>query len=281
MSDLFLEGTSPKVKVLPVVYFSILDHFLRRNEGQDRVIGTLLGTITGLNVEVTSCFPVPHNETDEQVAVDMDYQRTMYNLHQRVNPKEVIIGWYATGNEITEHSVLIHEFYSSETENPIHLCVDTACSDASSGVNTMCLVSESMGVPDGTIGTLFTPVECEVLTHSPERVALEVLGRGISSSQRTVSLVGDIEHVSEATDALQVKLAQVSTYVKKVLNGEVAGDPKIGRFLLDTVSAVPKVDPAKFEKMFNNTLQDLLMVVYLANLTKTQVVLQEKLNQVL
>ena len=33
--------------------------------------------------------------------------------------------------------------------------------------------------------------------------------------------------------------------------------------------------------MFNNTLQDLLMVVYLANLTKTQVVLQEKLNQVL
>jgi len=37
-------------------------------------------------------------------------------------------GWrrrYATGSEITEHSVLIHEFYSRETENPIHLCVDT------------------------------------------------------------------------------------------------------------------------------------------------------------
>jgi len=93
MSDLFLDGQSPKVKVLPVVFFSILDHYLRRAETQGRVIGTLLGTITGANVEVTSCFPVPHNETDEQVAVDMEYQRTMFNLHQRVNPKEVIVGW--------------------------------------------------------------------------------------------------------------------------------------------------------------------------------------------
>lgn len=33
------------------------------------------------------------------------------------------------------------------------------------------------------------------------------------------------------------------------------GDAKIGRYLLDTVSAMPKMDPAVFEKMFNNTLQ--------------------------
>ena len=60
-----------------------------------------------------------------QVAVDMDYHRTMYELHRQVNSKEVIVGWYATGNEITEHSVLIHEFYSRETKTPVHLCMDT------------------------------------------------------------------------------------------------------------------------------------------------------------
>jgi translation initiation factor 3 subunit F len=31
-----------------------------------------------------------------QVAVDIDYHRTMFELHQRVNSKEVIIGWYAS-----------------------------------------------------------------------------------------------------------------------------------------------------------------------------------------
>lgn len=55
----------------------------------------------------------------------MEYHRTMFDLHRQVNPKEVIVGWYATGREITEHSVLIHEFYSRETDTPIHLCVDT------------------------------------------------------------------------------------------------------------------------------------------------------------
>lgn len=29
-----------------------------------------------------------------QVAVDIDYNRSMFELHQRVNPKEAIIGWY-------------------------------------------------------------------------------------------------------------------------------------------------------------------------------------------
>jgi translation initiation factor 3 subunit F len=33
-----------------------------------------------------------------------------------------------------------------------------------------------------------------------------------------------------------------------------------------------------YEKMFNNSLQDLLMVVYLANLTRTQLKLAEKLQ---
>ena len=32
---------------------------------------------------------------------------------------------YSTGQEVTEHSVLIHEYYARETKNPIHLTVDT------------------------------------------------------------------------------------------------------------------------------------------------------------
>lgn len=41
----------------------------------------------------------------------------------------ILLSWvcrYATGYDITEHSVLIHEYYSREAQNPIHLTVDTA-----------------------------------------------------------------------------------------------------------------------------------------------------------
>jgi translation initiation factor 3 subunit F len=53
-------------QVHPLVLFNILDHYIRRNEGQDRVIGTLLGTKTGSQtVTITNSFPVPHSEGEQ------------------------------------------------------------------------------------------------------------------------------------------------------------------------------------------------------------------------
>ena len=88
-----LRRTPTSITIHPVSLFSILDHYLRRTDAQDRVIGTLLGIHTDNEVEVRSSFAVLHSETDEQVAVDTDYHQTMYELHHKVNPKEVIVGW--------------------------------------------------------------------------------------------------------------------------------------------------------------------------------------------
>lgn len=54
---------------LPQALFSILDHSLRRNADQDRVLGTLLGVRSedGSEVEIRNCFAIGHNESQEQV----------------------------------------------------------------------------------------------------------------------------------------------------------------------------------------------------------------------
>lgn len=60
------------------------------------MIGTLLGTRAaegGGIVEVTGAYAVLHSETDELVAVDKEYHRGMLELAQRINPREVIVGW--------------------------------------------------------------------------------------------------------------------------------------------------------------------------------------------
>lgn len=63
--------------VNPLVFFSILDHYLRRNAGQDRVIGTLLGVRSedGSEVEIKGCYPVPHLETEDQVKIQRQQQQ--------------------------------------------------------------------------------------------------------------------------------------------------------------------------------------------------------------
>ncbi|XP_032128686.1 eukaryotic translation initiation factor 3 subunit F-like [Sapajus apella] len=143
----FLPGPFPGGRVVrlhPVILASIVDSYEQRNEGAAQVIGTLLGTVNKHSVEVTNCFSVPHNESEDEVAVDMEFAKNMYELHKKVSPNELILGWYTTGHDITEHSVLIHEYYSQEAPNPIHLTVDTSLQNGC--MSTKAYVSTLMGI---------------------------------------------------------------------------------------------------------------------------------------
>jgi translation initiation factor 3 subunit F len=59
-------AASSVVNVHPLVLFTILDHHIRREAGQDRVIGALLGTNTGGTVEITDAFGVYHTKRGEE-----------------------------------------------------------------------------------------------------------------------------------------------------------------------------------------------------------------------
>ncbi|XP_013868517.1 eukaryotic translation initiation factor 3 subunit F [Austrofundulus limnaeus] len=265
----------PVVKIHPVVVASICDSYERRNEGASRVIGTLLGTIDKHSIEVTNCFSVPHNESEDEVAVDMEFAKNMYELHKRVSPTEVIIGWYATGFDITEHSVLIHEYYSREASNPIHLTVDSALQ--SGKMNIRAYVSAQMGVPGKTVGVMFTPLTVKYIYYDTERIGVDLLQRTRLAATRTKGLTSDLSQVGCAAARVQDMLTTVLAYIEDVLSGKVTADNSVGRFLMDLVNKVPTISAEDFENMLNSNINDLLMVTYLSNLTQAQIALNEKL----
>merc|ERR1719318_141648 len=263
-------------KLHPVVWFSIVDSYERRNEDARRVIGTLLGVYDKGSVEITNCFTVPHNESEDEVAIDIEFARNMYELHKKVNPNEVIVGWYSTGPDVTEHSVLIHEYYTREAKNPVHLTVDTMLKTNKMGITAF--VSAPMGVPGRTQGTMFTPVAVEVVCYDPERVGVEMIKQGRLTSKRSVSMESDLDQIGHTLAHLQNWQKSVMGYVDQVLAGKLPADSTFGRSLMDLVNSVPKLEPEAVEEMLNANMKDLLMVVYLSNLTKTQLLLQEKLS---
>ena len=69
-------------------------------------------------------------------------------------------------------------------------------------------------------------------------------------------------------------------YVEAVLAGRETADSSVGRNLHDLVQSVPMMGTDEFEKMLNSNMRDLLMVIYLSQLTKTQLQLNEKLSMV-
>ncbi|KAK3719876.1 hypothetical protein RRG08_040176 [Elysia crispata] len=264
-------------KVHPVVLFSIIDAYERRNEGAKRVIGTLLGSVEKNIIEITNCFAVPHNESDDEVAVDIEYARNMYELHKKVNNNENIIGWFSTGLEVSVHSVLIHDYYSRETKNPIHMTVDAHVKGGKMSIKAY--LSTMIGVPGKTTGTMFTPVQVEHISYAPEQVGVETLMKGkYNPLERVVQPQSDLQQVETSSEWIRGMLAQVTQYVDDVLAGKIQSDNQTGRYLLDLVTSVPHIEAEKFEEMLNSNMKDLLMVVYLANLTKTQLALTEKLS---
>ena len=61
-------GLNVRVQVHPVVLLSICDAYIRRNDKQERVIGTLLGAVSDGVVSVQRAYVVPHNENADQAS---------------------------------------------------------------------------------------------------------------------------------------------------------------------------------------------------------------------
>ncbi|ESN94550.1 hypothetical protein HELRODRAFT_185120 [Helobdella robusta] len=264
-------------RVHPVVFLSIVDSYERRNEDAKRVIGTLLGTVEKNTVEVTNCFTVPHNESEEEVAVDIEFARNMTDLHRKVNLQEVIVGWYSTGYDVSEHSVLIHDYYSRECKNPVHITVDTSLKQAHMSMKAY--ISVPVGVPEKTIGTMFTPIPLQLAYQDSERVGVEYLLKHKDRVKRTSNLPKDLKQVSVDCTQMLAKLDSVIEYIDNVLSGKVPSDSTIGRSLMELVNNVTKIKPEDFQDIVSSNMKDLLMMLYLSNLTKTQLIIGEKINQ--
>ncbi|KAK9331979.1 JAB1/Mov34/MPN/PAD-1 ubiquitin protease-domain-containing protein [Lipomyces starkeyi] len=268
--------TPLNIIIHPQSLFSILDHTLRRNEGQERVIGTLLGQRSedGTEIEIRSAFAVPHIESAAQVEIDMEYHKTMYNLYHKANPKEILVGWYATSLELNAFSALIQNFYSSVSDGTypypaVHL---TMQADPSSDISIKTYISTNVGVLPDKISEscLFVPVPNELRYSESERSGLELVASAKNNESRDTSIISDIASLEKSVEEVIAMLERVSAYVSSVQDGTTRGNVAIGKFLIANLSLAPKIDADELEKLFNSHLQDILLVVYLSNTIKTQ-----------
>ncbi|CAG9582898.1 unnamed protein product [Danaus chrysippus] len=266
------------VKIHPVVLFQIVDAYERRNADSHRVIGTLLGTSDKGVVEVTNCFCVPHKEHADQVEAELNYAMDVYELNKRVNASENVVGWWATGNEVTNHSSVIHEYYSRECREPVHVTLDTSLAGARMGLRAYVCVA--LGVPRGKQGCMFTPIDVGLTYYEPEIVGLQLCQKtmGGGGRSRQVTPAADLAQVADAASKLAGLLDQVLSYVEEVVAERAAPNKAVGRELLALAASLPDLSAASFADAFASSVKDLLMVVTLAQLIKTQLQLNEKLT---
>ncbi|KAG5437762.1 hypothetical protein PCANB_000475 [Pneumocystis canis] len=260
----------------PIVLFLILDYSLRRNHGQDRVIGTLLGIRSedGSEIEIRNCFVVPHNENQDQVEVDMEYHKTMYELHRKTSPHEVVVGWFATLSQLNTFSALIQNFYSSSPDGTypflaVHLTVSF---DFKTGLSCKTYISSAVGVTSERMADscLFLSIPHEIRYYDLEKNGFDSILKAKNEESRQASILTDMDNLEQSIEKILFMLKKVKKYVENVMDGKNQASPVVIRFLMDNMSISPNIDPLDVERMFNNHLQDVLMLVCLVNIIHIQ-----------
>ena len=290
MASLFLqEGKAPTVKVHPVVIFTILDHYRRRNTGSKRVVGTLLGNKVNNIIEVESCFAVPHTE-DDQISIGGTYNQQMVALKTSVNDLEVV-GWYATaldGETMGFTSAILHGYYERDLSivNPIHLLVDAQL--ASEHLSVRAFVCNTLTLGNSKLAANCQEVKTVILSGASEKTAVDFMLKSVANQnsvdggdaqdpqdQRIVN--SNIKTLERSIVRLLAMLERVAAYVNEATSNPDKRDSSIGYLIESAISSVPRINPEAFDKMFNDSLQDMLMITYLTNLMRAQLAIADKL----
>lgn len=108
--------------------------------------------------------------------------------------------------------------------------------------------------------------------------AAERVGTSLLANPATDSIASEAEGLEKTVRKLGEMLEKTAAYVDGVVEGKVPADAEIGRRLADALAAVPRLTKDQFEKVFGDAIQDVLLVMYLSNITKMQLMLAEKLQ---
>ena len=182
----------------------------------------------------------------------MEYQKQMLSLHLKANPKEVLVGWYATSAELNTFSALIQNFYGGQGDGTwphpaVHLTIST---EAGKDIEARTYISAPVGVTAerAADSAAFIPVPCEIRYGEAEKSGLELISGAKDREDRATGILTDIESLERAIEEVLGLLDRVSKYVEAVIEEEAPPSSALGQFLLNALALAPKVNPEDIER---------------------------------
>mmetsp|Transcript_12048 Transcript_12048/g.13198 ORF Transcript_12048/g.13198 Transcript_12048/m.13198 type:complete len:300 (+) Transcript_12048:196-1095(+) len=278
-------------KVHPLVPISIMNLYMRRPEESGKIVGTLLGTVESNVVEIKNCFSIPHDEKDGHILFDQQAHEELTRLHMNANSKEIVVGFFETTSGLNEFTCMLHNFYSSQFKPSINTAILTTplCLKMDLSLETGKIdmsVSMAKGAYSGFV--LFQELPFSLMTEDPQSVGLDmILGSTSGVSYTYDDLISD-QNIPANMDSLETALENITkaltvceTYIDDVLQKKKEPNYAFARLVSEALSTTNLFNLSNFEAVFNDNLQDILMVIYLSNLIKAQILLTEKLNKII
>eukprot|EP00918_Siedleckia_nematoides_P089839 GHVU01197445.1.p1 GENE.GHVU01197445.1~~GHVU01197445.1.p1 ORF type:complete len:411 (-),score=122.16 GHVU01197445.1:690-1922(-) len=293
-----------KVAVVhPTVLLAVADHYTRtRKEGEDRpkatdgggeprrserqkqprrVVGALLGEVSGPEVHITNSFALPFDEDakkEDLWVVDKDYLEQMFYMFKKINAKDRVVGWYSSGPKIRKNDIVIHELFRNFHPHPLFVIVDVNAEDSADLTSAYLSLQEPSY--DRVYRNVFVHVASTVGAYEAEEVGVEYLLRGTRRGYDG-ELQKDIGEKVAAVDLLAKRLRGLAEYIGLVLNGTLPPNPTLLYKAQEILNACPSPSGAEglpIDSALLRTTNDSALALYLGSVTRAVLALHSVIN---
>ena len=269
------------VAVHPIVLLSVVDHYYRlAKETNRRVVGALLGEYVDGKVDITNCYALPFEEDpkDKKVwYVDHVFSEQMYEMFQKINKKEKLLGWYSSGPKIRPHDIEINEVFRKYCENPIFVIIDVQEKNKE-GIPAESYIMREEVDQDGQLIKTFFKLNTTIEASLPEEIGVEFMLKDINDPNRVGSVSKIINDKEQSMRSLIKKLTEIKNYLVKVIAGKIPINAQIIFNIQEIFNLLPNFDTESLIKAMSIQTNNNYLVLYLSWLAKTVVALHKLIN---
>ncbi|KAI0639109.1 COP9 signalosome subunit 6 [Trametes polyzona] len=274
-------GLSIALHPLPIL--NISEH-LTRLRLQTRshvpfVIGALLGTQNGRDVEIVNTFELAMAEDGE--TVDHEFLITRRDQYKQVFPSLEFIGWYTVAERPTARHIALHEQFTPYSSTPLLLVMQpstifAASADASGQSLPLKAYEPTLEIRDRKSRSVFIEAPYNVETGEAERIAVDWTAKGGSGG---TSLESHLQTQRAAVKMLHDRILLLVKYVTDVIAGSAKKDHATLRALSALIASLPASENSEFREEFDTEYEDVQLTAYLATLTKSANLLNDLVDK--
>ncbi|GAA5979722.1 hypothetical protein JCM10908_003020 [Rhodotorula pacifica] len=277
-----------KVALHPLAILSISEHYTRTAiqassssaENSPQVVGALLGTQTGRELEIVNSFELV---VDPQTGLDHAYLVTRRDQFKQVFPTFDFLGWYSVGQQPSPADTALHQQFLEYNESPIFLQLSPnhSANNSSEEKDLPLAIYESVvELVSGEAKPTFVPVPYEVVTGEAERVAVEGVSKPEAGADGGAqgNLIVALSTQRNALQMLSDRVALIVQYLDALSRGQVRRDDETLRMIASLAGNLPSAAEMQLEQNgskggeleleFMTEYNDVLLTTYLSALTK-------------
>ncbi|KAI8075409.1 putative COP9 signalosome, subunit CSN6 [Gilbertella persicaria] len=266
------------ISVHPLVLLNISDHYTRTKLQNPSIIehgkmyGALLASQSGRDIDIINSFELA-SQQDPHVILDKSF--LLYKLEQlkQVFPTLDFMGWYSLGSTPSETDLRLHEQFLQLNESALFLQLDPNTLTTSGGVKEFPVdIYESiMDIVNERTRLAFIKADYKVETGEAERIAVDHVAKPSSSSAETglgSTLISHLTTQRNAIAMLHTRIQFLLQYLEDIASGVMPMDHDVVRQISSLCKRSPILEKKAFEEQFTTEYNDVLLVAYLASITK-------------